>query len=93
MNKLRNSNGETLIETLCALLVVVLVFLLLTTSVAVASRLNDAVRDTDLSFHYSTAGRQEEALRLRLTREGDPDQYPLEATEYEDKNGYVFYKK
>ncbi len=91
MNKLQNSSGETLVETLCALLVVVLVFLLLSASVVAASRLNQAVQSTDLSFHYSTAQAQEGSLTLAL--KGDTEEYQLEATEYEDENGYVFYKK
>ena len=56
MRKLRTQTGETLVETLAAILVVALVFLFLATAIITASRVNAGVRDTDVLGH--TGGRR-----------------------------------
>lgn len=50
VKKLRAQSGETLIETLCALLIVVVVMLCLSTSIVSAARVNAQVKDRDVSF-------------------------------------------
>ena len=52
--KLASSRGESLVETLTALVVAVVVLLFLTTAVVVAARVNNKIGDTDTSFHYAT---------------------------------------
>lgn len=53
MKKLRDTSGETLVETLAAMLIVALIFLFLSTAIVTASKVNDRVRKSDVSFHYS----------------------------------------
>ena len=56
MKKLQNRRGETLIETLTALLIATLVCLFLATAIVTGSRVNAKVRETDVSFQYVADG-------------------------------------
>lgn len=49
MRKLRSRRGETLVETLVSLLIVVLVMAFLATSIVAATRVNAKVRDADVA--------------------------------------------
>ena len=55
MKKLYCARGETLIESLCAILLVALVMLFLSTAIATAARINLQVRDTDITFRTDGA--------------------------------------
>lgn len=55
MKKLHCARGETLIESLCAILLVALVMLFLSTAIATAARINLQVRDTDITFRTDEA--------------------------------------
>ncbi|MBQ8519493.1 MAG: prepilin-type N-terminal cleavage/methylation domain-containing protein [Agathobacter sp.] len=48
--KLKNQNGETLIEAMVSLLIALLAMLLLTTSIMAAANINKATREADESF-------------------------------------------
>ena len=55
MNKLRDNRGETLIESLVSVLIAVLAFGILATSVVTAEKINAKTRNTDVMFRYATA--------------------------------------
>ena len=55
MNKLRNNRGETLVESLDSILIAVLAFGILATSVVTAEKINAKTRNTDVMFRYATA--------------------------------------
>ena len=55
MNKLRNNRGETLIESLVSILIAVLAFGILATSVVTAEKINAKTRNTNVMFKYATA--------------------------------------
>ena len=91
MKKLRMSRGETLIETLAALLIAVLVLLFLASAIVGAARLNAAIQKTDVSFHYTGAVFQPDPVELEIS-----DGFTTEtvtADEYVDPNGYHYYTK
>lgn len=91
MKKLRMSRGETLIETLAALLIAVLVLLFLASAIVGAARLNAAIQKTDVSFHYTGAVPQPDPVELEIS-----DGFTTEtvtADEYVDPNGYHYYTK
>ena len=91
MKKLRMSRGETLIETLAALLIAVLVLLFLASAIVGAARLNAAIQKTDVSFHYTDAVLQPDPVELEIS-----DGFTTEtvtADEYVDPNGYHYYTK
>ena len=52
MKKLCSSRGETLVESLCAILVITVVFLFLCGAVVSAARSNAQIEGADQSFHY-----------------------------------------
>ncbi len=52
IRKLRDARGETLVETLCAILIIALTFGFLTTATVSAARINAKVRARDVSFQY-----------------------------------------
>ena len=54
MNKLRDNRGETLIESLVSILIAVLAFGILATSVVTAEKINAKTRNTDVMFQYAT---------------------------------------
>lgn len=55
MNKLRDNRGETLIESLVSVLIAVLAFAVLATSVVTAEKSNAQTRNTDVMFRYDGA--------------------------------------
>ena len=70
MKKLQNRCGETLIETLTALLIATLVCLFLATAIVTGSRVNAKVRETDVSFQYAADGAAGNNLTLTVTGNG-----------------------
>ena len=54
MNKLRNNRGETLVESLVSILIAVLAFGILATSVVTAEKINAKTRNTNVMFQYAT---------------------------------------
>lgn len=64
MNKLHSSRGETLIESLCAILLVTLVMLFLSTAIATAARVNLQLRNTDITFHTEDAVKRETTVQV-----------------------------
>lgn len=84
MKKLKNQKGETLVETLVSLLIIVLVFVFLTGSAVAAAK----IRDTDVSFRYSDAQSDGNA-QLRLS--GRSGQTGSTSVEVYQENGYRYY--
>ena len=54
MNKLRNNRGEMLVESLVSILIAVLAFGILATSVVTAEKINAKTRNTNVMFQYVT---------------------------------------
>ena len=52
MKKMGSCRGETLVESLCAILVITVVFLFLCGAVVSAARSNAQIKGADQSFHY-----------------------------------------
>ena len=91
MKKLRMSRGETLIETLAALLIAVLVLLFLASAIVGAARLNAAIQKTDVSFQYTGAVLQPAPVEREIS-DGTTTE-TVTADEYVDPNGYHYYTK
>lgn len=86
--KLRSQRGDTLMETLAALLLVVLTMAFLATSLVTAARINAGVRQTNTALKYDNA--TEKPGTLTITRQTD---LPVEknVTVYETEGGYRYY--
>ena len=66
MNKLRNNRGETLVESLVSILIAVLAFGILATSVVTAEKINAKTRNTNVMFRPGVALRKQRLLLLQL---------------------------
>lgn len=87
MGKLKDQKGETLVETLVSILIITLTIAFLTTAAITAARINDKVRDTDVSFQYSKA---EPGEQQTLTLRGDGLTGTAQVQLYEE-NGFLYY--
>lgn len=90
MKKLCNQRGETLIETLSALLIATLVLLFLGSSIVAAARLNAATKTADRSFQYaqSSSGR----VTIEITGENEYSDH-VTVDHYQTSDGYCYYQK
>ena len=52
MKKLRNCRGETLVESLAAILIIAVVFVFLSSAIVSAARSNEQLRRSDQDFRY-----------------------------------------
>lgn len=85
--KLRSQRGDTLTETLAALLLVVLTMAFLATSLVTAARINAGVRQSDTALKYDAADGKTKTLTI--TRENNSVEKNM--TVYETKGGYRYY--
>ena len=85
--KLRSQRGDTLTETLAALLLVVLTMAFLATSLVTAARINAGVRQTDTALKYDAADGEKKTLTI--TRENNS--VVKNVTVYETTGGYRYY--
>ena len=88
MNKLRDNRGETLIESLVSILIAVLAFGILATSVVTAEKINAKTRNTDVMFRYDRATKQDQDKEIELR--GADKIGTGDVTLYES-NGYYYY--
>ena len=82
MRKLRSRRGETLVETLVSLLIVVLVMAFLATSIVAATRVNAKMRDAD--------GISEPAS-LTVSSGRGTSSFTVPVEKYTTENGYCYY--
>ena len=85
--KLRSQRGDTLMETLAALLLVVLTMAFLATSLVTAARINAGVRQTDTALKCDNA--TESSGTLTITRGNSS--VTKSVTVYETEGGYRYY--
>lgn len=87
MNKLRNNRGETLVESLVSILIAVLAFGILATSVVTAEKINAKTRNTDVMFQYDKA---KEIVDKNVELNGTGKAGSGTVSLYEN-NGYYYY--
>ena len=88
MNKLRDNRGETLIESLVSVLIAVLAFAVLATSVVTAEKINAQTRNTDVMFRYDGATKQDKEKEIELKGAGKSGSGDVMLYE---SNGYYYY--
>ena len=90
MKKLwREQRGETLVETLCAILVISLTTLFLTTAIVSSGRINKQNAEQDSSFHISA----ESPTNIEVTIKSESGtEYKLPAQLYQsgEDDGFVY---
>ena len=89
--KLKSSSGETLVETLFALLVVVLAMTMLAGSIVSAARVNRGAEDLDVPFQVSNA-QAVSGVKVTVEREIEADsEIPVNGSQTNDQNKYCYY--
>lgn len=88
MNKLRDNRGETLIESLVSVLIAVLAFAVLATSVVTAEKINAQTRNTDVMFRYDRATKQDPDKEIKLQGTGKSGTGDVMLYK---SNGYYYY--
>ena len=89
-NRLKQKTGESIAETLVAVLIMAVAFLMLTGAVVTAARINNRIKNADVSF---AAGTSEEPSPSKVTISLDGIAAEVEVTVYqtETENGYYYY--
>lgn len=96
MNKLRDISGETLIESLVSIIVMLLTFLFLTASVTAAAKINSRAAKSDASFDYNGAMQPDGFVNIWLDRSQPVESrqgWSLDVDKYETDNGYIYYSR
>ncbi len=87
--KWQDRRGETLVETLVSILIIVLTFVFLGTAAVSAAKINTKVRDTDVSFRYSEAAAGSQyTLRLKSADGQRNGELPVQLYQ---QNDYLYY--
>ena len=90
--KIKNKRGETLIEVLVALLIIVLVMLMLPSAITLAARLNKQAEDIDISTMMKRTDPIDGAnVTVSYTFNGSKKSYLIPVEAYES-DGYCFYE-
>lgn len=87
--KLRSQRGDTLMETLAALLLVVLTMAFLATSLVTAARINAGVRQADTALKYDNSTERSGTLTITLDKSNSTAH--KDVTVYEAEGGYRYY--
>lgn len=90
MNKLRDNRGETLIESLVSILIAVLAFGILATSVVTAEKINAKTRNTNVMFQYATTSPTSQTVTLTGEGASGKKTGSGKVSLYES-NGYYYY--
>lgn len=90
MNKLRNNRGETLVESLVSILIAVLAFGILATSVVTAEKINAKTRNTNVMFRYATEP-TDPTNPPTVTLTGKNDKRGSGKVSLYKSNGYYYY--
>ncbi len=91
--KRRANAGESIAETLVAVLIMALCFLMLATAVMAAARMNNAIKNKDVAFDTASAGSDEvidDAYAVNITI-GDKTG-SVSAALHKTANGYYYYE-
>lgn len=89
--KLKSNSGETLVETLFALLVVVLAMTMLAGSIVSAARVNKGAEDLNTAFQISNA-QAVPGVSVTVDRQtGEDSEISVTAYQTDDENKYCYY--
>lgn len=92
MKKLQSQSGETLVESLCAILVITLVFVFLCGAIISAARSNKQVADSNQSFTYTYQDEKGTRPNITVSDGINTETYPVHSytvTPEEQTQGYA----
>lgn len=90
MRKLKSRAGESVAETLCAVLMISLVFLFLAGSIVTAARINKEIAPEEKTFQRVVETTQPGQVILR--GDGVLSETDVDVTIYRTDNGYYYYE-
>ena len=88
MRRRRANAGESIAETLVAVLLMTLVFLMLTGAVVTAAHINEAIKNEQSAF---SVGETPGELNVTLTIDGWGESDPIPVNAYQSE-GYTYYE-
>lgn len=92
MRKLRTQTGETLVETMVALLIALLCLSFLALSLITAGRVNAGVREKDTAVRYDDVSAGEAAqVTISTGRGTGGTSYQVPVIKHVTDNGYCYY--
>ena len=94
--KLKSTSGETLVETLFAMLVIVLAVMVIAGGVVTAARINKKAKDLDTTFQMSNVVTVTDEAKPEVTithGSGARDKVSIDAWQTNDNNKYYYYSK
>lgn len=89
--KLKNNSGETLVETLFALLVVVLAMTMLAGSIVSAARVNKGAEDLNTAFQISNVQAVPDVKVTVYRQTGTDSVILVKGYQTNDQNQYCYY--
>ena len=94
--KLKSTSGETLVETLFAMLVIVLAVMVIAGGVVTAARINKKAKDLDTTFQMSNVVTVTDEAKTKVTiTHGSValGEVSIDAWQTNDNNKYYYYSK
>lgn len=95
MKKLKSKRGETVAETLCAVLMISMVFLFLAGSIVTAARVNKEIAPEEKTFQQGVGTSASGQVTLNARFDWDPSikaVSSMNVTIHRTGNGYVYYE-
>ena len=89
MRKLRSKKGETITETLVAIILIALVFVFLASAVATAAKVNETFRQDDVTFRIDGTPEDRGTINVNIeyTENGSDQVIGLSAEKYHVESG------
>lgn len=91
-NKWRSHSGETLVETLVAMLVIVLAVMMLTGGIVTAARINKSARDLNTSFNAGGNVEVFSNAKVKVHHNSETDTVNVTLYRTKDNNKYCYYE-
>ena len=94
LKRLKDIAGETLVETLIAVIVIVLALTMLAGAIVTAARVNSAAQSLGTAFNYSASADVEGTQSVTITHDSaDPTTVEVTGRQTADDNKYQYYYK
>jgi len=90
LNKLKSRKGESIIEALAAMVIILMVFLFMTTSIITATRINSKIKENKKDFDYSVDNIQEVKLKIDYNENYTDKEISVNRVE---SNAYYYYSE
>ena len=91
MKKLKNKKGETLVEALVSVLIVVICFLALQVSIVTSGKINASAKEMVLKFQISSSDAVDENASVTIERKNASESITTKIQVKKTADGYYYY--